>query len=76
MKRHIKGHEQDFLCEICGQGFIRQKRMDQHIKENHDSSKSSFACEMCCMVYKQERNLDHHIRLKHTDKVPCVNYHA
>ena len=69
MKRHIKGHEKDYLCEICGQGFIRQKHLDQHIKEIHDGSKSSFACEMCPKVYKQERNLDHHIRLNHTEKV-------
>ena len=69
MKRHIKGHDEDSLCELCGLAFRRQKGLDQHIEEIHSTQKTTFVCKICANEYKQERNLTQHIRQRHNKEV-------
>ena len=69
MKRHIKGHEMDFSCDVCGKGFRRQKYLNQHIEEIHGKQESRYICTICNKEYKQERNLRNHVKMRHSEDV-------
>ena len=69
MNRHIKGHDMDFVCEVCGKGFRRQKYLNQHVEEMHGNQQSRYMCTICNNVYKQERNLRNHIKMRHSEDV-------
>jgi hypothetical protein len=69
MKRHIKGHDLDNLCELCGKGFRRPKYLMQHKTDIHSNDSKNFQCTICQKTYKQQRNLKLHWRLRHSNLV-------
>ena len=69
MKRHVRGHDRDFLCEFCGIGFARKKYLEQHIDDIHCRKETKFVRTTCQKQFKQERNLNVHHKLRHTEGV-------
>lgn len=65
--RH-KYHNEHFLCEVCGQGFVEKHNVDNHVKQIHCIK----ACKYCDMTFPTQYSLGNHIETIHrTDKLKC-----
>lgn len=50
-----------FSCFICGLGFIKKSRLNEHISTNH-WNKSNYYCNICSLKFKYKPSYDAHLR--------------
>ncbi|XP_047039567.1 zinc finger protein 62 homolog isoform X8 [Helicoverpa zea] len=63
-KYHI---EQNF-CEMCGQGYVGKRNMDNHVRQIHGIK----SCKHCHEIFPTQYALTNHIENMHrTDKLQC-----
>uniref|UniRef100_A0A182W542 C2H2-type domain-containing protein n=1 Tax=Anopheles minimus TaxID=112268 RepID=A0A182W542_9DIPT len=58
--------KEDYVCQLCGEVFHTQAKMEWH-KETHEKKPKS--CPYCREKFIHRNSLTRHIRLSHTDKL-------
>lgn len=59
LKNHLKIHEDEIKCEICGVG-VKMINMKRHMESNHTEGK--FECKHCGKILKTRCELRNHVR--------------
>lgn len=71
-RRRAKSNPEDakYICEICGQGFVRRYNKKSHLRRHQPDRQKSHKCdhEECTMRFDRKTDLDRHIKSVH-DKI-------
>lgn len=49
LTQHMNGHSRNYICSICGDGFVNSFRLFKH--EMRHSKKTSYPCKICGQVF-------------------------
>ncbi|XP_053407625.1 zinc finger protein 14-like [Mercenaria mercenaria] len=66
--------QKNIICEVCGQTFIYQHQLKQHVEQQHEGRRSVYTCHLCSKSFLFRARLQHHINM-HNDETPymCKN---
>lgn len=67
LQRHMRRHEKNALCFICGMAFNKMYVLEAHLKTH--SNEMSFQCNVCHQSFKSKIGLDNHLT-QHTGVRP------
>ena len=62
---HLKLHEKDCLCDVCGKTFHDNNRLSIH-KRTHSAEKD-YKCSLCLCVFRIKGRLLNHVKKHHED---------
>lgn len=63
LKKHTAGHFQNYVCDVCGEGFITESAMVAHTKIPHDNK---YNCSRCLATFSTEEEKNIHHKTQHT----------
>ncbi|CAH4034474.1 unnamed protein product [Pieris brassicae] len=64
LMQHMNEHYRNFICTICGAGFVNSFRLNRH-ETTHVKKKSSFPCRHCGLVFAAESKKKAHVNTEH-----------
>ncbi|XP_059056422.1 zinc finger protein 91-like isoform X13 [Achroia grisella] len=64
LMQHMNIHYRNFICTICGAGFVNSFRLNRH-ETTHGKKKSSFPCRHCGLVFTAESKRKAHVNTVH-----------
>ncbi|XP_047518303.1 zinc finger protein 728-like isoform X2 [Pieris napi] len=64
LMQHMNEHYRNFICTICGAGFVNSFRLNRH-ETTHVKKKSSFPCRHCGQVFAAESKKKAHVNTEH-----------
>lgn len=64
LARHTSRHFQNYVCDICGEGFISEQRLNAHYKKPHENV---FSCYRCSATFSTAEDRKQHIKTRHTN---------
>lgn len=64
LMQHMNVHYRNFICTICGAGFVNSFRLLRH-ETTHVKKKSSFPCKQCGAVFPADSKRKAHINTEH-----------
>lgn len=64
LMQHMNVHYRNFICTICGAGFVNSFRLNRH-ETTHGKKKSSFTCRHCGQVFAAESKKKAHVNTEH-----------
>ncbi|XP_049883286.1 gastrula zinc finger protein XlCGF26.1-like isoform X4 [Pectinophora gossypiella] len=64
LMQHMNIHYRNFICTICGAGFVNSFRLNRH-ETTHGKKKSSFPCRHCGLVFTAESKKKAHVNTEH-----------
>nr|XP_026489366.1 zinc finger protein 728-like isoform X16 [Vanessa tameamea] len=64
LMQHMNIHYRNFICTICGAGFVNSFRLNRH-ETTHGKKKSSFTCRHCGQVFAAESKKKAHVNTEH-----------
>ncbi|XP_013134186.1 PREDICTED: gastrula zinc finger protein XlCGF26.1-like isoform X7 [Papilio polytes] len=64
LMQHMNVHYRNFICTICGAGFVNSFRLIRH-ETTHVKKKSSFPCRQCGEVFAAESKKKAHVNTEH-----------
>ncbi|XP_045781735.1 zinc finger protein 888-like isoform X6 [Maniola jurtina] len=64
LMQHMNVHYRNFICTICGAGFVNSFRLNRH-ETTHGKKKSSFPCKHCGMIFPAESKKKAHVNTEH-----------
>jgi DNA-directed RNA polymerase subunit RPC12/RpoP len=64
LMQHMNNHYRNFICAVCGAGFVNSFRLTRH-EMTHDKKKSSFPCRHCGEVFDVESKRKAHVNTVH-----------
>ncbi|XP_014361202.2 zinc finger protein 93 isoform X1 [Papilio machaon] len=64
LMQHMNVHYRNFICTICGAGFVNSFRLNRH-ETTHAKKKSSFPCRQCGQVFAAESKKKAHVNTEH-----------
>ncbi|CAH2100609.1 unnamed protein product [Euphydryas editha] len=64
LMQHMNKHYRNFICTICGAGFVNSFRLNRH-ETTHGKKKSSFTCRHCGQVFAAESKKKAHVNTEH-----------
>ncbi|KAM3957674.1 LOW QUALITY PROTEIN: uncharacterized protein ACR2FA_008387 [Aphomia sociella] len=64
LMQHMNNHYRNFICKICGAGFVNSFRLNRH-ETTHGKKKSSFPCRHCGQVFGAESKRKAHVNTEH-----------
>lgn len=64
LMQHMNVHYRNFICTICGAGFVNSFRLNRH-ETTHGKKKSSFPCRYCGQVFAAESKKKAHVNIEH-----------
>lgn len=68
--RHTSGHFMNYVCDICGEGFITEHALTVHSRTPHENI---YPCYRCSASFSSIEDKKSHIKERHT-KTPYVCY--
>ncbi|XP_053406608.1 zinc finger protein 331-like [Mercenaria mercenaria] len=63
--------QKNIICEVCGQTFIYQHQLKQHVEQQHEGRRSVYTCHLCSKSFLFRARLQHHINM-HNDERPYM----
>ena len=70
-KKECYPPEKNFMCNLCGEAFIKEYVLNDHINRRHEvHDEKKYLCEKCNKGFAFEDKLKHHLKI-HEDKTPC-----
>lgn len=64
LMQHMNMHYRNFICTICGAGFVNSFRLNRH-ETTHVKKKSSYPCRHCGQVFAAESKKKAHVNTEH-----------
>ncbi|XP_041968475.1 zinc finger protein 816-like isoform X4 [Aricia agestis] len=64
LMQHMNLHYRNFICTICGAGFVNSFRLKRH-EMTHGKKKSSYPCKQCGLVFEAESKKKAHVNTEH-----------
>ncbi|XP_030033821.1 zinc finger protein 799 isoform X8 [Manduca sexta] len=64
LMQHMNVHYRNFICTICGAGFVNSFRLNRH-ETTHGKKKSSYPCRHCGQVFAAESKKKAHVNTEH-----------
>ncbi|XP_060809093.1 zinc finger protein 624 isoform X9 [Amyelois transitella] len=64
LMQHMNKHYRNFICTVCGAGFVNSFRLNRH-ETTHEKKKSSFPCKHCEQVFAAESKRKAHVYTEH-----------
>ncbi|XP_013163749.1 PREDICTED: zinc finger protein 43-like isoform X8 [Papilio xuthus] len=61
--QHMNVHYRNFICTICGAGFVNSFRLSRH--ETTHAKKSSYPCRQCGQTFAAESKKKSHVNTEH-----------
>ena len=69
-KSEVKVKGEALPCDLCGQKFTSQNRLDQHISRRHINGQTDLTCQYCPRTFNKVGDLNHHENT-HTKPFKC-----
>ncbi|XP_053623472.1 zinc finger protein 37-like isoform X9 [Plodia interpunctella] len=64
LMQHMNKHYRNFICTVCGAGFVNSFRLNRH-ESTHGKKKSSFECKYCGQIFAAESKRKAHVYTEH-----------
>lgn len=64
LMQHMNIHYRNFICTICGAGFVNSFRLNRH-ETTHGKKKTSYPCRHCGQVFAAESKKKAHVNTEH-----------
>lgn len=64
LMQHMNIHYRNFICTICGAGFVNSFRLLRH-ETTHVKKKSTYPCRQCGQVFAAESKKKAHVNTEH-----------